>query len=184
MQRTRPAVIMAEIAIMAALAFILDLLTLLRFWPQGGSVSFAMLPIFIIAFRRGWKAGLVTGFIYGIIELIYNPYIVHWVQAFLEYPFAYTLVGTAGFLVVKKEMSRIQQSIVIIVGVFIGSLLRFLVHFIAALIWFGEYAPEGTPVPIYAFAYNVSYMAPSFLACLAAVLILHHINKRILHPAR
>jgi thiamine transporter len=36
---------MSEIAIMAALAFIFDLLTLLRFWPQGGNVSLAMVPL-------------------------------------------------------------------------------------------------------------------------------------------
>lgn len=184
MQRTRPAVIMAEIAIMAALAFILDLLTLLRFWPQGGSISFAMLPIFIMAFRRGWKAGLVTGLIYGFLDLMYDPFIVHWVQAILEYPFAFTVVGLAGIFAIKKEDSRIKKTLLITTGVFVGSLLRFFVHFIAALVWFGEYAPEGTPVPIYAFGYNVTYMAPSFIVCLVAILILGNINKRILHPAR
>lgn len=51
---------LVEIAILTTLAFLLDTIPGLQFtiWPQGGSVSFAMIPVFIIAFRWGLKAGL------------------------------------------------------------------------------------------------------------------------------
>lgn len=183
MKRTRPAVIMAEIAIMAALSFILSFIQFPGPWAQGGSISFAMLPIFVMAFRRGWKAGIVTGFIYGILDMLNKPFIVHWIQAILEYPFAYAVIGLAGLFALKASDSRWKQMLFISFGVLLGSALRFFTHFFAALIWFGEYAPKGTPVPVYAFTYNIAYMAPSFIACLVAILLLHNINKRILYPA-
>ncbi|MFA9557411.1 energy-coupled thiamine transporter ThiT [Evansella sp. AB-rgal1] len=182
MQKTRPVVIMAEIAIMAALAFILDLLTLLKFWPQGGSISLAMLPIFVMALRRGLKPGLLTGLIYGILNWNYDPYIVHWLQGLIDYPIAFFVVGFAGLITVKEEMPRWKQALYITLAVLIGSVLRFAAAFTSGIVWFGIYAPEGTPVAWYSFTYNISYLGPTFLVCLGAILLLANVNKRILHP--
>lgn len=58
---------LVEVAIFTALALLLDILPIgFKLWPQGGSVSFAMIPIFIVAFRWGLKGGLYQGFFGGI----------------------------------------------------------------------------------------------------------------------
>ncbi|HIT50193.1 MAG TPA: energy-coupled thiamine transporter ThiT, partial [Candidatus Pelethenecus faecipullorum] len=56
--------IMAEVALLAALAVVLDLLqsAICKFfplWPNGGSVGIAMVPIIILSYRRGLLCGLL-----------------------------------------------------------------------------------------------------------------------------
>jgi thiamine transporter len=176
-KKERPLLIMSEIAIMAALAFILDLMTLLRFWPQGGNVSLAMVPLLLIAFRRGWKVGVVTGFIFGLLNMTVNPYIVNWLQGILDYPVAFAVVGLAGIFKVLNK-----QVVMIIAGTVLGIGLRLLCHFTAGIVWFGEFAPEGTPVAIYSLTYNASYLVFSFIVCLIVLLLLHGGSKRLFHP--
>lgn len=51
-------VTMIEIAMMAAIAIVLHKLMIpFHLWPNGGSVTFSMVPIAAVAFRRGAKAG-------------------------------------------------------------------------------------------------------------------------------
>ena len=183
MKNERSTLLIAEIAIMASLAVILDLMTLLRFWPQGGSVSLAMVPILIMAFRRGVKAGVFTGLIFGAINMMYNPFIVHWLQALLDYPIAFAVVGLAGIFAINGNQTNRRKTMMIVFGVFLGVALRFVAHFTAGVIWFGEFAPEGTPVAAYAFMYNISYLFPSLLVCLAIVIILSNASKKIIQPS-
>jgi energy-coupled thiamine transporter ThiT len=88
-RRTR---LLLEIALTIALATVLSMLTIWRM-PQGGSVSLGMLPLFVLAFRRGLVPGLVAGALYGLVDLMVNPYVVHWAQLILDYPLAYLLGG-------------------------------------------------------------------------------------------
>ncbi|PYZ93196.1 energy-coupled thiamine transporter ThiT [Salipaludibacillus keqinensis] len=183
MKNARPTLLMAEISIMAALAVILDLMTFLRFWPQGGSVSLAMVPILIMAFRRGVKAGMLTGLIFGTVNMMYNSFIVHWLQALLDYPIAFAVIGLAGIFAINHNESQSRRIIMITAGVILGVALRLLSHFTAGVVWFGEFAPEGTPVALYAFTYNLSYLFPSLLICLAIVLLLGNASKKIIQPS-
>lgn len=89
---------LVEIAILTTLAFLLDTIPGLQFtiWPQGGSVSFAMIPVFIIAFRWGLKAGLASGLIFGVLDLLFGGTVVHWLQGLLDYIVAFVGLGVAG----------------------------------------------------------------------------------------
>ncbi|MFN3367515.1 MAG: energy-coupled thiamine transporter ThiT, partial [Exiguobacterium mexicanum] len=77
-----------EISLFAALGLIFDLLIPFRM-PQGGSVSLAMLPIFVMAYRHGLKGGLATGALVGTLQLLFGAYIFTPVQFLLDYTFAY-----------------------------------------------------------------------------------------------
>jgi thiamine transporter len=67
---------LAEIGVAVALAVVLNFLKLWRM-PQGGSVSLEMLPILVIAFRWGLGAGIFSGLIYGLLQLMFGAYIIH-----------------------------------------------------------------------------------------------------------
>ncbi|MBU9712470.1 energy-coupled thiamine transporter ThiT [Evansella tamaricis] len=181
MRNSRPLVIMAEVAIMSALAIVLDFFSF-KVWAQGGSVSLIMLPIFVVAFRRGLKYGLLTGLIVGLLNMLIQPSIYHPVQAIVDYPIAFLGVGLAGIFYFNSERVKNNPIPYLIIGVLIGSLWRFLAHFYAGIVWFGVYAPEGTPVPWYSFTYNMTYMGPAFLLCLVVLLLLYKANRRILNP--
>lgn len=175
-------VIMLEIALMTALAVILDFLPLFQM-PFGGSVTLSMLPIVVIAYRRGLKAGITTGFLFGLANLMFGPYIVHWVQALLEYPVAFAAVGAAGIFSFSKNISTKKKYVYLSAGIALAIVLRFAAHFTAGVIWFGEFAPEGTPVAVYSFLYNLSYLGPTFVLLLIVMVLFARAGKQLLHPA-
>jgi thiamine transporter len=114
--------------------------------------------------------------------MTFNPYIVHWLQGILDYPLAFAVVGFAGIFKVSVGDSFKKQVVMIIAGTILGIGLRLLCHFTAGVVWFSEFAPEGTPVAIYSLTYNASYRAFSFIICLIVLLVLHAGSKRLFHP--
>lgn len=158
---------LVEIAIFATLAFVLDFFTLFKM-PQGGSVNLSMIPVFIVAFRWGLKAGLASGFIFGFLQLIYSGIAISIIQASFEYVVAFFVLGFAGLF--SKQIinalnnnNKVSITMWIIVATFIASTLRFLAHFIAGIVWWAHYTPEGSTVWGYSFVYNITYMLPCFL---------------------
>ncbi|MFC2947398.1 energy-coupled thiamine transporter ThiT [Virgibacillus sediminis] len=176
-----------EVAVFTALALLLDILPFLSFkvWAMGGSVSFAMIPVFVVAFRWGLKGGLLSGFLWGILQVATGTaYILHPIQGLLDYLVAFTVIGFAGIFA-----RRIQQAVkeghtktylsYITAGAFIGSALRFLAHYIAGIVFFGS-AVEGQPAWLYSLLYNGSYMLPSFILSTLIIFFLFHKQPRIL----
>lgn len=171
--------VMMEIAVMAALAYALSFVKFGGLWPQGGSISLVMIPIIVLAFRRGWMAGVVAGFLVGIIKLLLGGYVVHPVQLILDYPLPYAAIGLAGLFALKPTYSFASKIGIATVGIIIAATVRLLSHFTAGVIWFGSYAPEGMPVETYSFLYNISYLAPETLISLIAVLLLVKVRPQI-----
>ncbi|MBH0228888.1 energy-coupled thiamine transporter ThiT [Halobacillus yeomjeoni] len=168
--RNKRVLFLVEIAIFSALAILLDIIPFLSFklWAQGGSVSFAMVPVFIIAFRWGVKGGVATGLLFGIYQILTGAYIMTPLQTFLDYGVAFAVIGFAG-VVAKPIWEAIrenkQKSLIfwVVIGCFIGSALRFAGHFIAGIVFYGKFAPEGQPVWLYSLVYNGGYMLPAFI---------------------
>ncbi|KAA0542586.1 energy-coupled thiamine transporter ThiT [Bacillus sp. BGMRC 2118] len=178
-------VFLVEVAIFAGLALILDLIAI-KGWTQGGSISLAMVPVFLISFRRGLRGGLLTGFLFGLLQLITNPYFLNIIQVINDYFFAFTAIGLAGIFSRKIKDSvlsgnRMQVNLYIIIGTFVGSLFRFIAHYISGVAFFGSSAPEGTPVSVYSLVYNGSYMLPNFILCTIVMILLVNASKRLLH---
>lgn len=138
--------------------------------PMGGSVTlFSMLFICCIGYWYGPRTGLITGFAYGLLQLISDPYIISLPQMVTDYLLAFGALGLSGLFCNKKNG--------LIKGYIVGVLGRYLFAFLSGLIFFASYA-EGTGMsaPIYSLAYNGSY-----LGCEAAmtliVLAIPAVNK-------
>ncbi|WP_338754394.1 energy-coupled thiamine transporter ThiT [Bacillus sp. FJAT-52991] len=162
-------VTMIEIAVMAGLAQILSVFEFGALWAYGGSISLVMVPIFLMAYRRGLKAGILTGLIVGILDLVMGATVVHPVQLVLDYPLAYAVLGLAGVMATKSEINLRR----IMSGLLLGTSLRLACHFASGVIWFGEYAPDGWPVAWYSFLYNISYLIPEMLITAVVLVFLH-----------
>ena len=66
--------------------------------PQGGSVTAgSMVPVIWLSLRRGPKIGLVACGLYGLVQLMVQPFIYHPAQVLLDYPIAFGALGLAGF---------------------------------------------------------------------------------------
>ena len=91
--RTR---MLCEGALMVALAQILGYLKLAEA-PNGGSITFAMFPIILFAVRWGLRPGLMAGFLFGLLQLIFDgAYAWGWQSMLLDYLVAFTPLGLAG----------------------------------------------------------------------------------------
>ncbi|MDL4842186.1 energy-coupled thiamine transporter ThiT [Aquibacillus rhizosphaerae] len=172
-----------EVAIFTAFALVLDLLPFLSFkvWAQGGSISFAMVPIFIVAFRWGLKGGLLSGLLFGLLQIATGTaWIMHPVQGFIDYALAFTVIGFAGLFAAKvqqnlKSEDRSAFIINITFGVLLACVLRFIAHFIAGIVFF-ESLIDGMNIWMYSLVYNGSYLIPSFI--LNTIIVAFLFNKR------
>lgn len=150
--------IVAQIGIALALSTILKIFRIYRL-PQGGSITLgSMVPIILISLFYGPEIGYLTGFLYGIITFIMNPFVLHPVQVLFDYPLPFMALGIAGNFKDKK-----------ILGTFIAIFLRFLCHFISGIIFFGSYAPKGMSPFIYSLMVNGLFMGIEGVICIAIV---------------
>ena len=158
-----------EMAVAVSLAAVLDLFKIpLPHLLYGGSVSLESLPIFIVAFRRGGKAGLMVGGVYGFVNFIIRPVVVHPLQIGLDYPLAFGLLGGGGgwigYLITGAD-NRVSMGarLRVFAGILAGNGLRFLAHFISGMVFFAAYAPKSQPVWLYSMTYNASYIIPQMV---------------------
>ena len=158
--------IITETIVMVALAGALYLIKIFTL-PQGGSVTLgSMVPIFLLALRRGPRIGIVGGVAFGLVALVEDVYsgvevIFYPAQVILDYPLAFGLLGLAGFF----------QKIPIL-GVGIGIAARFCSHFVSGVLFFASYAPAGVSPFVYSAVYNGGFLIPEFVITAALMIAL------------
>lgn len=182
----------AEIAIFAAIAFILDFIqekiwNLTPLFPNGGSIGFAMVPIMIISFRRGIICGGICGLITGLLQMLGGVYAIggskwQWYDVFcqilLDYTLTYCAVGILSgiiFHLLSVEKSNKYNISIIILGVIIGGLGKFLCHYLAGVIFWQSFEIFGMSVSasLYSFIYNGLYCIPNIIVCLIIIIIIY-----------
>jgi thiamine transporter len=136
-----------------------------------------MLVIFIMAYRRGLLYGLLTGFIIGLVQILYagNSFL-NVFQAFFDYYGAYTVVGLAGIFYPWIRRRTHLAPAFMIVGAFLGSSIRFALHVASGMLFWGT----GFWASV---VYNGTYMLPSFLLSAALVVEIYFIQPAILVPS-
>ena len=147
--------VLAEIIVLVSTAGALSLISHSFFsLPQGGSINVGMVPIFWLAFRRGWKIGIFGGAVFGVVDLAIDPFVVNPIQLILDYPLAFAVLGLAGLF--QKYP---------VIGVIVGVTGRFVSHFVSGIIYFANYAPVGMSPVVYSAIYNGTYLVPSMIIC-------------------
>ena len=172
---------MIEIALFAAIGFVLDELqgAIAVSFPNGGSIGIAMVAVLIVAYRRGCLPGVLTGLIIGLFDIATKAYILHPLQVLCDYILPYALVGLAGLLkpFFDHAPGRKEKILWLISGAVIGGLLKLTSHFIAGVVWWGdpEYFAWGLNnwnVYLYSLVYNIAFIFPSIILSGALLVIL------------
>ena len=168
---------LTEGAMLVAAAQALSFVKLYEF-PQGGSVTASMFPILLYSVRWGLPRGLLAGFTFGTLQLIFDgAYAWGWQSMVLDYLLAFTPLGLAGLFRGKAW------------GIFPGTILgcggRFLVHYISGVTIYRINMPTEIPgfgvfdsAEIYSLVYNGCYMLPSALIALVIAGALYVPMKR------
>jgi len=157
----------------AILVVIAQVLGYLKLWemPWGGSICLSMLPIFLFACRWGVGPGLMSGFVLGVLQFMYDGGIaLGWQSIIGDYLVAFTVLGVAGLFRGKNAS--------IFLGTMVGSLARFLVHYVVGATIWAEYMPEEffgmtmTTPWFYSLLYNGFYMVIDMALCLLVFALL------------
>ena len=163
---------LCEGAIMVALAQILSFIKLFPNLPNGGSITFAMFPICLYAVRWGLGRGLLSGLVFGLLQLIFDgAYAWGWQSMLLDYLVAFTPLGLSGIFKGKRWG--------IFPGIAVGCIGRFIVHYISGVTVYRIYAPTEVPgigvfddAQLYSLVYNGAYMLPNMLLALVVAGVL------------
>ena len=164
--------IIAESAVMIALATILSLIKLIEM-PYGGSVTLASaLPIGIIAYRHGMRPGLASGIVFGVIQQLLGlsnlSYFTTWQSILavilLDYLVAFAVIGFMGVFRDSRLLASLpigkRQSAALSFGMLFVMILRYMCHTVSgATVWAGLSIPTSAAL-FYSLGYNATYMIP------------------------
>ena len=168
----------AEMGVLIAAALVLNFIRLFPA-PTGGSVNLQMLPLFILAIRKGpIKAFIGCGVVYGLISCLTDGY------GLATYPFDYLLgFGSTAILgqfskqILREdcETYNFKGELFIFIGVTLASSLRFIAGTISSMVLYDyAFAPAAL--------YNVGYIFISAGISLVIIMALYGpllmINRR------
>lgn len=155
---------MVECALCVALSFVMTKINLFTM-PQGGSVDFELVPLILFTYRRGWKWGLISGAMEGVLRILLGAYFYTPVQVILDYPLAYSFVGLCDF----------QPFWLGLIAGWAGMTASSVV---SGAVFFAQYAPEGQSPWVYSFLYNAPVLGAKYIVSGIAAFILWKILER------
>ncbi len=121
-------------------------LSFIKIWdmPTGGSVTLvSLLPIMIYAYIFGAKKGLLIGLLYGLLQAVQDPWLIHPAQFTLDYPIAFSCITLAG-VISDTIASTTKPYLTFTLGAVVSGAFRYVCHVISGMFAFGAYAPSGT----------------------------------------
>ena len=161
---------MVETALMLAIGTVLSVLSFQGVWALGGSITFcSMLPLVVLSWRWGWKWGLLSAFVFSVLQLMLGYANVQYATSIgmavlivlFDYILAFSVIGLSGLFRGKFQSERTG----IVVSIVVTFLLRLACHFVSGVwVWEALWPNElGWAAPIWSIAYNASYMLPEIL---------------------
>lgn len=160
--------VMIKTAILIAIAYVLNQLTLFRM-PQGGSVTpFSMLFIVLVGYLFGPKQGVLAGIVFGLLDLLMKPYVIHPVQLILDYPLAFGALGLGAIL--RNQNHGLMKTYLF------GILGRFIVSSLSGIIFFMDVTNGVWAGLITAILYNFTYIAAEGFITILILFVLQ-VNK-------
>ena len=99
----------------AVLLAVAQILSYIKLWemPWGGSIVLSMVPLVLYAVRWGLGAGLLNGFLFGVLQFMFDgAFAIGWESIIGDYLLAFTVLGLAGLFARRRS------------GVFLGGRRR------------------------------------------------------------
>lgn len=158
---------LCEIAMLTAIAIVLGLFCEIKVGQNGGSIGFAMIPMFFICYRHGMLKGFIaSGVIYGVVACAYDGY--GWACFPLDYLLAYgsLCIVSLFYKLIFKSSSKVMPYVYICLSILAACTLRLAFHVISGMVLWET--PFGA-----SFIYNIAYVGPSCLLCMVLFSLLY-----------
>ena len=196
MQRRSQTRILVECALCVAIACVLSEIKFEL--PYGGSITaFSMVPILLASFRNGTKWGVLTSFVYSLVQLFLGFKNVLYCKTLgaqtlcilFDYVVAFTVLGLA--LALATPFGGVKSRFSVGAGSALAILLRFVCHFLSGVYVFGytgkiweklDFVAENKY--IYSALYNGAYMLPEIILTVAGAVVLYSVKpiRNLLTP--
>jgi len=142
---------LALIGITVALSVVLNAIKIYTF-PQGGSITLgSMVPVIFLSMVLGVPYGCLAGFLFGLLDLILDPFVIHPIQVLLDYFLAFGLLGIGGIFKNNKILAAI-----------LSVSCRFVCSVLSGVVFYSSFAGDQNPF-IYSIIYNGSYLVPELI---------------------
>ncbi|EHM10632.1 putative proton-coupled thiamine transporter YuaJ [Thermanaerovibrio velox DSM 12556] len=167
---SRAVKVITEGALAAGMSVALSFLKVFQM-PQGGSITLEMVPILAFAALRGVRAGALCGAASGLLQMMLQGYVVNPLQAVLDYPLAFGILGAAGLK---------DRGLGLILSMALAGLLRLGCHVLSGVLFFASFAPKGANVWAYSLTYNATFLVPSLAISMAlAIPLARRLKNRV-----
>ena len=154
---------LAFCAMAIALGTVLSNVKLFHF-PTGGSITLlSMLVCCLPGYFFGLGAGLMTGFAYGVLQLLIDPYVLYPMQLIVDYFLAFGALGLSGIFSETKNG--------LLKGYLTAVLGRYVFAVLSGCIFFGSYAWEGWGALPYSMVYNGIYIFAEAAVSVVVILL-------------
>jgi thiamine transporter len=164
---------LAETAVFVAVALILSIVSIN--YAQTFYIELTVIPLLLLAIRRGLAWGLIAGLLYGLLAIVLGEVTpLSAAQAFLEYIVAPVSLGLSGIFNTKSALKFTK----VLYAILLGISVKYFFHFIAGIVFWSQYAWKGWSAWIYSLVTNGISAA---LTALAALIILGLIYKAAPH---
>ena len=158
-------------AICIAMSFALSYIKFIEM-PQGGPLTLASLvPLLLYSYMFGTKKGVLAGLVYGVLQAVQDPWIIHPAQFLLDYPIAFAAIGLGGIFGEMKALEKLPQ-VKFALGAVVAGLLRYVSHILSGVFAFNSFAAEnGINEWVYSLTYN-AFVWPDIAIAIAVGVIL------------
>lgn len=171
----RNVTVLVEVAIIAALAMAMSFIPKFVGWftPSWGAIV-----LVIFSLRRGLTPGLAAGLLWGLLHFpLGKVEFLSVEQVLIEYLVAFSAMGLAGLLYgpFQKALKDQKEKAALLWAVLAGFLavgVRYFLHYIAGVIFWGKFAPAGTSPELYSFTVNGTAALGTFAVVVIACVLL------------
>ena len=114
----------------------------------------------------GTRRGLIVCTIYGVLQALQDPFIIHPMQFLLDYPLAFGLIGVSGIFM-EKGVFKDKKVVAFLLGGVLAVVLRYACHVCSGVFAFADYADLDKYDT--AIAYSMAYNSFAFVDMLIAL---------------
>jgi thiamine transporter len=153
-------------------------------------LSLGMILALVYSIRWGAGPGILACLVWGLLHFVIpgKVYFLSIPQVVIEYILAFSFAGFGGLLsktvksAIQNGKSFVYLGSILVCASVLGVGARWLWHFVAGIVFWGSYAPEGMPVVLYSLVFNGASFIANAIYVSILLIIVTKVRKNLFFP--
>ena len=159
-------------AVAVGISFSLSYIKFLSLFAGGSVTAASLVPVLLFAYIYGFRKGLIVGMVYGWLQFVQQPFVVHPVQVLLDYVLGFGCIAFAGIFRRKKLPGAGMYDL--LAGIAVAGIGRYICSVLSGVLFYAADAHDyGMPVLPYSLAYN-SVLLADIAICIVVCIYLQY----------